>query len=215
MIFIQIQPKISNDTKPAETTVREPPVELSVKDKYKKIMDEVREGELYYDYIWQFMQIVNNVTDFEMINPVLTAYDEYVKRPDNETHLNDLQIFYDGNFMSIGGGHYMCVYYDAELKTVFVYDSLRSGFLSRRIKEIMTIRYPKAKINFIKPRTKQPDSCSCGVFATAYATSIIFFRDPAKVPLKIDSKMPNKTITLRRHLAKILAHNKLKMFPSK
>lgn len=178
-------------------------------------MEEAREGELYYDYIWQFMEVVNNNTDFEMLNPICTAIDELVKRPDNETHLNDLQIFYDGSYNHVGGGHYFTVYYDADMKTIFVYDSMRTGYLSKRIKEIFKIRYPKGKVHHVRPKTVQPDGCSCGVMATAYATAIVFFRDPAKVSFKIDHKLPNKTITLRRHLAKIIAHNKLKQFPSK
>lgn len=199
---------------PNDTKKEEQKPEISVKDKYKKAMEEVREGELYYDYIWRFMELVNNATDFKMINPILTPFDDEFKRPENETHLNDLQIFYEGGLNQIGGGHYFCAYYDAKLKTVFVYDPLRQGYLSPRTKKLFEIRYLKAKVNFIKPRTKQPDGVSCGILSTAYATAIIFGRDPAKVPFKIDYKEKNKTISLRRHMAKILAHNRLKMFPS-
>lgn len=133
-------------------------------------MEEAREGELYYDYIWQFMEVVNNNTEFNMVNPLMAICDEYIRRPENETNTNDLQIFYDGSFDHIGGGHFFTIYFDADVNIVFVYDSLRTGYLSKRIREIMNIRYPKVKVHHVVPKTKQPDGCSCGVMASAYAT---------------------------------------------
>lgn len=198
-----IQSELPNDTK-------EQPIGLSVKEKYDKVWEEIREGQLYYDYVWEFMEIVNNnVTDFNMINPILTPFEEEFKRPENETHLNDLQIFYSGDYT---GGHYTCTFYNVSLETVFVYDNAND--ICERTRNLITLRYPKAQINFVIPMTKQPDEESCGIFSIAHATAIVFGHDPATVSLKIDDKEKNRTISLRKHLAKILSENQLEMFPS-
>lgn len=188
-----------------------------MQEKYEKILNEIRTGQLYYDYIYDFMNIVNNVTKYNMINPILTPFEEFFERPENETDLNDVQIFYEGDFAENGskGGHYICTFYVASSKTVYVFDSLFYGRLSNRTKNLLKVRYPKSETNFVKPKTKQPDAVSCGIFSTAYATALIFGYDPAQVPLKIDFKLRNKTLSLRKHLATILSQNRLEMFPSK
>lgn len=188
----------------------EQPMEPFLKAKYDKAWEEIREGQLYYDYVWEFMEIVNNVTDFKMINPIMTPFDDEFKRADNETHLDDLQIFYGGDESS---GHYTCTFYNALLNTVFVYDNTTE--LCERIKYLFALRYPKAEIHEVVPLTKQPDDDSCGIFSIAHATAIVFHHDPATVLLKIDHKLKNKTLSLREHLAKMLSQNRLEMFPSK
>lgn len=181
------QPELVNDTEEQQ------PEELNNEDEDEEqrdlVWEEIREGELNYTYVLEFIEIVNNVTDFKMINFTLSRLQNEFARPDdpfhsrfedgfgrpdghfhsrfeeelrrreqrhfsrfedefwhrenrhpsrfddehpedpnapalesdlkrskNDTETDDLQIFYDNHI-----GHYTCVFYNASLKTVFVY----------------------------------------------------------------------------------------------
>lgn len=171
--------------------------------------EEIRQGQLFYDYVWEFMEIVNSVSDYEMINPIMFSFEDVYNRAENETHLDDLQIFYGGDY---GTGHYVCTFYNASLNSVFVYDNMTD--VCDRTQDLIKLRYPTAKVVPLLPDVKKPDDESCGVFAVAYATAIIFHHDPATLPLKIDHNLKNKTTSLRVHLFKILKEKLLEMFPS-
>lgn len=69
-------------------------------------------------------------------------------------------------------------------------------------------------MKFVKPKEKQPDSKSCGVFAIAYATCILFGMDPAEYNPKLNPAHGDHSMNLRRHLADMLRNNRLQLFPS-
>lgn len=90
-------------------------LEMFPSEVYDEVWEEMRRGELYSDRLWAFMEIVANVTNYTMINPILHHFPENFERPQNETHLDDLQIFY-------GENHYACLFFNASIQTVFMYD---------------------------------------------------------------------------------------------
>lgn len=184
--------------------------DLSYQQKYDEKYKEIRQGQLYSDYVWEFMEIVNNVTDYKMINPIMFPFEEEFKRADNETHLDDLQIFYGGDYDT---GHYTCTFYNASLNSVFVYDNMTD--VCNRTKNYISMRYQNATVVPVATVAKNIDEESCGVLAIAFATAVVFHQDPATYPFKIDHHLKSKTQTLRQHLTKILAQNRLEMFPSK
>lgn len=127
-------------------------------------------------------------------------------------------------------GHYVCIHYVWSVQTVYVYDSLHNsddfvdnledpsaGRINKRTREIIYKLYPHHKKRIaVRPFTRQTDGSSCGVFAAAYATMVLFKKDPATYALKIgdSSQGGDTTMEIRNHLAKIIEENQLTLFPS-
>lgn len=111
--------------------------------------------------------------EFEMISTVYHRNKRLYDRISNEH--DDVQIFNIGGVdptTNIGGvGHFICVHYKALEKIVYIYVPLR--LLCRLYPEI-------EKCVFSEPKTLQRDFSSCGVFAIAYATTIILGEYPTK-----------------------------------
>lgn len=104
----------------------------------------------------------------------------YAQRPSRYQPISgdrdDLQIIFSGNVLSIG--HYIVAHFVAEENIVRIYDSLYgNGEHGRVIQteewDILHRLYPGREVRFIEPATKQPDGCSCGVFAIAYESILI------------------------------------------
>lgn len=67
-----------------------------------------------------------------------------------------------------------CAHYKALEKTVHIYDPSHTETLTESYVRVLLRMYPKmTKCVFSKPKTLQEDACSCGVFAFAYATTIV------------------------------------------
>lgn len=95
-----------------------------------------------------------------------------------------------------------------------MYDSLYHT-LNDNLFEILDILYPSKSNVVFKSVIKQPDGYSCGVFAIAFATSLIFGRNPSDECYIIDyNNMICKTWTLRNHLNNILVSKLLQPFPT-
>lgn len=116
-LLMHIDERTQNKTQTLRThfhkILTEKQLEMFPFEVYDKVWEEIRRGEIYSDYLWEFMEIVANETNYKMINPILHHFKEEFVRKKNETHLDDLQIFY-------ADGHYACVFYNASLETVFV-----------------------------------------------------------------------------------------------
>lgn len=80
------------------------------------------------------------------------------------------------------------------------------------VDDIQIIFEDGTKISFVEPRTLQPDLMSCGVFAIANATSIIFGVNPADYPLLLRDQ-GDRTMPLRQHLVQMLRTKQLALFP--
>ena len=164
-----------------------------------------------------FADIVNREYNgtYEMIditfnqNPEL--YELFVK-PRNET--DDVQVFYGGALNRENAvGHYICVFYKHSERRVYIYDPLMLKSLLPTQRQIINFLYPMAKfLRYVKPKTKQPDSTSCGVFSIAYATSLILGKDPKHTSLKLGGD-GDRSLSVRDHLKKIMQDEKLSLFP--
>lgn len=142
---------------------------------------------------------------------------EHYERAAEEVGTDDIQIIFEGQAGPHNIGHYICIHYVAAERTVYVYDSLYYGKLTKNnSRKVIDRRYPQGtKVVFVEPKTKQPDGTSCGVFAAAYATTLILGRDPAEYPLLLQNHPSgDKTLQLRRHLASILEEDRLSLFPT-
>lgn len=114
-----------------------------------------------------------------------------IQVPDNieQTSMKDLQIF--GGLESF---HWRCLYYD--LSNLHIYDSLywrtlKYDDLCDDEKEYILYRYGIYNSNDIiieKMNVIQPDFISCGVYAAAFATSIILNKNPCNVCYSLNVK---------------------------
>lgn len=179
--------------------------------------------DLSTDAVHEFIKLFNdfniNPNMDQMIDVTCAAVKEMYAR---QTTNDDVQILYEGrivrneNDYSIQNniiGHYICIRYDSATNTVYVYDSSSFGQLDENSSEIINLRYNNPAIQHARVRTMQPDGLSCGVFAIANATTLIFGQDPAAVDYKIDCQNRNKSLTLRKHLSKMIQDKQLAMFP--
>lgn len=159
-----------------------------------------------------------------------------VQRIEEYTHYsttttNGVQIIFQGNIGSNNIGHYVCVHYVLNRQTVYIYDSLYngSGFvddpkhkthkINANTRKVIHTLYPQHLHRVVvRPRTTQPDLKSCGVFAIAYVTTVLFNLNPAIYSLKLGaSQLPqsyDQSIDLRFHLANIIQNENLQVFPS-
>lgn len=105
-------------------------------------------------------------------------------------------------------GHWVCSYYDT--KNIFIYDSLNAGKLHMHHELFLKRLFPT--YDFRKPYAVkfpvvqyQPNGNDCGVFAIAFAVSLLFNIKPEKI--KYDCSL------MRSHLIKILETNIIEHFP--
>ncbi|XP_031627341.1 uncharacterized protein LOC116343437 [Contarinia nasturtii] len=144
-----------------------------------------------------------------------------------KTDQDDVQIMYGGAGGVVGGenaiGHYVCVHYLHEKQEVHVYDSLLRTNLNSRQTEVLKVLYPKVdltnSLHFIRPKTTQYDASSCGVFSIAYATTVIFGKDPHTYILQLSTTKPffessvDYSVSLRKHLIRMLETENFSIFP--
>ncbi|XP_031640257.1 uncharacterized protein LOC116352098 isoform X2 [Contarinia nasturtii] len=151
---------------------------------------------------------VRAITNFDMKDVIYYYFPELYTKCDKD----DVQILYGGDIGINATGHFLCVFYKAENQTVYVYDSLYQKELHERQMEIINNRYPMRKyITFVEPKTKQIDNTSCGAFAIAYATTLIFGEDPYEY--EMDFNGTNYSLNLRKHIRKMFECYELKHFP--
>lgn len=189
--------------------------------KLKEKCEEIRTpGFLLEDrHIDAFIAVVQSESQYsnwDMKTTLAVQSTQHYDRKPNKADRDDIQILFEGRAGPVHIGHYICIHYRADERSVFVYDSLHRRCLSPNSQEIIHRRFPDLiePVNFVEPKTRQSDSSSCGVFAAAYATTVLFGQDPAEYSLLLKSG-PNKmkTSLLRNHLAKMIEENKLSSFP--
>jgi len=105
------------------------------------------------------------------------------------------------------GIHWTCCYYDTN--NIFVYDSLNTKMLSMCQKQFLEKLFPT--YDFIKYPVQFPvvqeqqNGSDCGVFAIAFAVSLLFNIKPENVRYDVS--------LMRPHLIKILESNVIEHFP--
>lgn len=95
----------------------------------------------------------------------------------------------------------------------------RRNQINAKTRSIINILYPHHTQQIVvRPKTTQIDLKSCGVFAIAHATTVLFGHNPANYPLKLGtSQAPqsyDQSTDLRHHLANIIQNQQLELFPS-
>lgn len=151
---------------------------------------------------------------FDMADVLLYQAPEYYKEH-TKNSTDDVQIFYGGAVGDVEAvGHYICVFYKHSERRVYVYDSLVTKSLTKTQQKILDTLYPLAKyFRFVKPKTTQKDSTSCGIFSIAYATTLILGEDPKKVSFKLERR-GDQSMIMRNHVKKMLTNGKLSLFPA-
>lgn len=79
--------------------------------------------------------------------------------------------------------------------------------------DVLSRLYPEKHVVFVKPATTQLDGASCGVFAIAYATTIVLGDNPANYHLQLNTANKDKTMELRNHIKDMYLSKKLQLFP--
>lgn len=127
---------------------------------------------------------------------------------------DDVQIFM-GN-----PGHYVCVNFKHSLKKIWIYDSLGLNTLYDSQKETMKVLYPSVDfdrqlpVKFVKPLTTSKDVRLSGIFAVAYATSIMLGKNPQYYKLKVNMD-GDRSKHLRSHLYEMFVSGNFTVFPQK
>lgn len=208
-----------------------------MEDEYEVIIQAAREA-------YQFDVIIRNITTpfYELGDEAVDWFIDKLVNPDPRFNFNMISTLYaqrPSKYQPVAGdrddlqiiftapkeklhtiGHYIVAHFVAADNIVRIYDSLHgSADRGRVLKEeeliILSRLYPSRQVMFIEPATKQPDGSSCGVFAVANATSIIFGQDPASYGLKLTNyQRRDNTMALRNHLAQMYRGNQLELFPS-
>lgn len=180
----------------------------------RRVCIDIRTPQTYLEdlHVDKFINLVNlSGLPCRMISTLYAQNIAHYRRRPEEAHLEDVQIIFEGQ-PGQNVGHYICIHYRPN-QIIYIYDSLNRGIISSRTQAILNIRYPGYLLHvFIRSKTMQPDFTSCGVFAIAYATALIFHENPATYPLLLGT-IGDTTMTLRNHLASILQQNQLSMFP--
>lgn len=192
-------------------------------DKFPRAIKEITTPKAYLTdgTINCFIEIVNKKYNgtFEMADVVLYQTPEFYKIFE-KTSKDDVQILYGGAVNDDQAvGHYICIFYKHSEQKVYVYDSLYTQSLTATQQQIIKMLYPSSKsVEYVKPQTVQPDEEACGVFAIAYATTLILGDDPKtkSLSLKLDKKdkSGDKTMTLREHAKKMFVFKSLIAFPA-
>lgn len=177
-------------------------------------LQEIRSANTYLtdQSIELFLNLVNKRHGLDM-QTTLYAQRKSMYKP-LARNVDDIQILFLGDARVVG--HYICIHYRAKESTLYVYDPLNVRNSWNEFEDVIYRRYPHLKkIVQPLPKTLQPDQYSCGVFACAYATTIILHEEPAEYALKCDpSEDADRTLPLREHLAKMIENDKLSLFSS-
>jgi len=221
----QIQPQLQSakvPDDPVKKSVLRVARELATANNVLMMCRTIEENFSYLDdqCVDKFIALANSQKSGNQMISTICAQDpteeyEFYKQTDVESSLDDIQIIFEGEAGDENIGHFICIFYEAERQIVFVYDSLYRKKLSRRALKILRARYPNyVGYVFILPKTTQPDGQTCGVFAIAYATSLLYGVDPAKYELYLNPACIDSTKDLRMHLSNMLRNNDITLFPS-
>lgn len=208
--------------------------EIAQREKIKRICRSIKQQSSYLNdqHMTAFLNVANS--SGLCVQPMAeTLFAENIDQYEYYSTINTdgVQIIYQGNIGINSIGHFICIHYNLSLQTVFIYDPLYTGhgyvdnprILNRRInaktREIIRKLYPHHIRRVVsRPNTTQLDLKSCGVFAIAYATTILLGYDPTTYPLKLGTSQEpqnsDQSTDLRYHLANIIQNNQLQLFPS-
>ena len=152
------------------------------------------------EHILEFNNIFKNCSSFNMQSSLL------VQKPYNiiSTPINSeyIQLLFSGNSEK---GHWVCMYYSNNI--IHIYDSLNAKCVKEEDKVFINRLFPnnpELKITFETVQS-QTNSYDCGIFAIAFAISILFNICPCSLSFDITQ--------MRLHLLKIFETRTIRMFP--
>lgn len=186
-------------------------------DRKHRSLEQISEFHLLTDdAINYFISMVREKYGYDMIvaNAITdtSLYSEF-----DRTH-DDVQILFVPPSHGRSIGHWIAIHYVANRRAVYVYDSLNTRTLNRKHRAIIRCRYGNGvTTDFVRPKVLQPDTKSCGVFAIAYITSILCYKDPATYELQLgptDEEEDESTKIMRDHLGDMFREHKIELFPS-
>ncbi|XP_066600006.1 putative autophagy-related protein 11 [Prorops nasuta] len=167
----------------------------------------IKNGQWLEDeHMDHFFYILKSCSNYNPRNTLL------VQIPDNnesvQKNVKHIQILHScDDFKSNQGGHWVCSFYDG--KSIYIYDSLNRKSLHAHHEIFLKKLFPFYNINnesVIFPVVQsQRNGNDCGVFAIAFATSLLYNIKPNEV--LYDQKL------MRQHLIQILKSNRLDHFP--
>lgn len=150
----------------------------------------------------KFLSVIKGTNQFDTTTSLWLTHRNFIKSSKSS---RDITI--------IGGNttrHWRCLHFDGA--QLFVYCSLGCDRYDKLSKE--EIRFIELKYTNVKPDNvffpvvqRQVDGTSCGVFAAAFATTIVLGGNPSH---KVYSK---DVMALRKHLLTIIESRKLSAFP--
>ena len=151
-----------------------------------------------------FLKLLEKSSFYQPVDTLLL--NKLRRIPENPIDRKHLQILY--NRPLVGKvGHWICCYYDTENLTI--YDSLNSKRLKRDHRIFLEKLHPHYFINkktIYYPDVKsQSNGADCGVFAIAFATTVLFGSDPSMINYD--------TSKLRQHLLNIFENRIIEEFP--
>lgn len=213
-------PKLRPKRKVQAISTLQPQIVTNRQPTFDDILNNIRTpvrplNDMAIDWFIDNLVNPNQQIPYQM-NPTVykQRMDKYKNADENK---NDVQIIFSGHWSSLG--HYTIAHYVANEKLVKMYDSLHgSGQHGRRLqtdeRNVLARLYPGKTIKCVEPATKQPDGVSCGVFAVAYATTIILGNDPAIYRLYLSNiNLDDSTMALREHMVRMYRNKKLLPFP--
>ncbi|XP_031638975.1 uncharacterized protein LOC116351067 [Contarinia nasturtii] len=160
-----------------------------------------------------FIELVRQNHGYDMID--VNSYPSPVNYPPIRSWKRDIQIIYSD---AIQSGHYICVYYDPDYRTAYIYDSRIENMnyiISEQHDLIVKNRYPAAinRTVVVSPKTEQYDETSSGPLVIAYATTLILGETPANYGFQMNVENQDKAIHLREHIFEMLQNRRLSPFP--
>ncbi|CAK1598253.1 unnamed protein product [Parnassius mnemosyne] len=146
------------------------------------LINLINQGDKLIDeHIYHFKLMLESCSDYvhrDTLNLVRPERIEPV--PKLKKHI---QILFSQN------GHWVCSFYDT--KKVYVYDSLNSGSLHNDQKNFLQHLFPYLEISsesIIFPKVQfQVNGDDCGIFAIAFAVSLLFRRNPDDIIYDLSS----------------------------
>lgn len=186
------------------------PIQMQQATQLQRILLNIYDECLTDETLNYFVKIFNaHQSEYKMRDVTICTYFPKMVQPVYNN--NDIQILYTGDTLTIG--HWFCVFYNNNI--VRIYDSTNCMHLSSDTEYIIKQLYPNHRLIVPIPVLHcQMSGKSCGVFAIAFAVSLIFRQDPAKTRYCICYSHEDDALFLRGHLIHIIRTHQLSPFPN-
>lgn len=179
IISISSEDEISPDNELEKIRMKNDPIENDILKCYTYLTSAS---------IFLVIKLINTNSSYNIQSPTGCQYKpmRYVPAPPNK---NDIQILFKPGAMPEDIGHWICIFYNQNDNMIAIYDSLyENKNLCKLHMQILKVIYPhlnvtNKKLVFERIIQKQPDTISCGIFASAYAVMLALNYNPTHILL--------------------------------